>query len=805
MTTKTDRELLAAWRETGDESAFAELVARHRQMVYRTSLRMLGSVQDTEDAVQAVFVVLAQKADRLQREGSLGGWLHTVTRHVAMQALTRRASHARREKEFAMWPEADIETSSPDVDTSAVLRCLDQELAGLSAVLRQAVVLRYLQGNSEKAAAELAGCPLGTLSRRASQGLAKLRQRLAKRGVVLSGVALAGLLTSEASAAVPETLLPSILATVKTVAAGAATTTATSTAAMLAKGAMKAMFITKVKLVAAVAAAILVVVGGGAIVAQEVAAQREATTQQVSAEKNETKPEPMKPALTSAPMIENMQIELVYPLDTRKKPQEIKGIQDRITAMAGTRVNLGFVFTQPLKSAVLTFDDQTRMPLDVVGRFASVSFVHSQARRAKLQVEDVNGLALEKPHAMEFGFMAGEAHAATSSNIVVRIVAADAPDRLVSELEAIKSVAVSNRNSDASSDQSASSLGSDTTLWARGARVDGTNTFERSYKGVFTGRKSELPFARGTLKEGEHVIDPGRHVFHIDKDGKLSSTDPDIVIEGSTVNLKAYRIEFMCVDGNKPGAPETRLLGRPLHVDELRPGFDPAAAKFDASNAVNTLSHYRRFCPLRLYLPANTNELAYALRPGVQRFRILPGGTVELQGKTIPTIKAEGPRIVVSYGVAAEPPVAANEADKGEIRKKTSETNFTVRVKLQKFSSPDGMPVDLQIVPIDPVKMKELVAGDVRFVDWIALPAEEKAEKEVRIDKGVAKICVCVGKEEEGNIDVTVSITHETSSSRSTGNSNVKCRIGEEVRLGWDSVVRDSEVILYTLLVMKDK
>jgi RNA polymerase sigma factor (sigma-70 family) len=259
MPTKTDRELLAAWRETGDESAFAELVARHRQMVFRTSLRMLGSVQDTEDAVQAVFVVLAQKAERLQREGSLGGWLHTVTRHVAMQALARRASHTRQEKEFAMWAETDIEASSSDVDTSAVLRCLDQELAGLSAVLRQAVVLRYLQGNSEKQAAELVGCPLGTLSWRASKGIAKLRQRLAKRGVALGGVALAGLLTSEASAAVPETLLPSILATVKTAAATTATATgATTTAAMLAKGAMKAMFIAKVKMVAAVAAAVVV-------------------------------------------------------------------------------------------------------------------------------------------------------------------------------------------------------------------------------------------------------------------------------------------------------------------------------------------------------------------------------------------------------------------------------------------------------------------------------------------------------------------------------------------------------------------
>jgi len=90
-----------------------------------------------------------------------------------------------------------------------------------------------------------------------------LRKRLGKLGVATSAMSLAGLLISETSAAVPETLIPTILATVKTVAAGAATTGASSTAAMLAKGALKAMFIAKVKMVAAVAA--VVVVTGAAV------------------------------------------------------------------------------------------------------------------------------------------------------------------------------------------------------------------------------------------------------------------------------------------------------------------------------------------------------------------------------------------------------------------------------------------------------------------------------------------------------------------------------------------------------------
>ncbi|MDP6810891.1 MAG: hypothetical protein QGH31_09250 [Kiritimatiellia bacterium] len=106
---------------------------------------------------------------------------------------------------------------------------------------------------------------------------------------------------------------------------------------------------------------------------------------------------------TSPPLIENMQVELIYPNYTRQLPKETEGIQNRFTALTGTRVNLGFVFTKPLEAAQLTFDDDSNMPLDVVGRFASVSFVHSQERLAKLQVKDVHGFGLESLHAIDMG------------------------------------------------------------------------------------------------------------------------------------------------------------------------------------------------------------------------------------------------------------------------------------------------------------------------------------------------------------------------------------------------------------------
>ncbi len=259
MQTKTDADLLEAYASKRDNVAFGELMRRHTAMVYHACYRLLKDACEAEDASQAVFLVLARKADRLRKD-NLSAWLYRVAHLVAAETVRKRMRRVSREETYAR--EETIQggdfTSDEIVDTTVVLGMLDSALLGLPEPYREAVILRYLQNYSQEDAAQLAGCPLGTMKRRASEGIAKLRRRLAKRGVALGGVALAGLLTSEAAAAVPETLIPTILATVKTVAAGAATTGSTTTAAMLAKGAMKAMYLAKVKMVAAVAAAVMV-------------------------------------------------------------------------------------------------------------------------------------------------------------------------------------------------------------------------------------------------------------------------------------------------------------------------------------------------------------------------------------------------------------------------------------------------------------------------------------------------------------------------------------------------------------------
>jgi RNA polymerase sigma factor (sigma-70 family) len=235
---------------------------------------------DAEDCSQATFVVLARKGRSLSRSERIESWLYGVARHISLRAARNRGVRARREEAAAMIRRTAAGQSAASTD--AGLRDLVyRELESLTAAQRQAVILRYLEGRSEREAAEIAGCPQGTLACRASRGLARLRARLAKRGRALAVAPLVGFLETGAQAAVPAGLLPSILSTSKLAATGAAAGATGSAVLAMAEGVLKMMFWAKVKTTAAATLAALAgvaVLGLGlpkawrAVTAQEAAA-----------------------------------------------------------------------------------------------------------------------------------------------------------------------------------------------------------------------------------------------------------------------------------------------------------------------------------------------------------------------------------------------------------------------------------------------------------------------------------------------------------------------------------------------------
>ncbi len=273
---RSDAELLADYSASGCEEAFSAIASRHGAMVYRVCLSTLRDPHEAEDASQATFLVLARKARGLRSGTDLAGWLYGTARKASLWAARNRATRRRKEEAAAMARAAaggdegrGTGGGGPDTET------LCAELDRLPVALRQAVLLRYAEGLSQQEAAAAAGCPQGTLGRRAAEGLERLRERLARRGSVLGIAAVAGLFETQAAAAVPASLLPSILAVPKLAAAGAAAGAAGLSAVALgakaegggvviAEGVMKAMFWTKMKFAAAVLVGAAVVGGGGA-------------------------------------------------------------------------------------------------------------------------------------------------------------------------------------------------------------------------------------------------------------------------------------------------------------------------------------------------------------------------------------------------------------------------------------------------------------------------------------------------------------------------------------------------------------
>ncbi len=101
----SDGQLLEQFVQRRDETAFAALVERHGPMVLRVCQRRLGDRHDAEDAFQATFLVLAQKAPSIRKSEAVAGWLLGVACRVSAKA--RSAARRRMLAEQKIEPRPD--------------------------------------------------------------------------------------------------------------------------------------------------------------------------------------------------------------------------------------------------------------------------------------------------------------------------------------------------------------------------------------------------------------------------------------------------------------------------------------------------------------------------------------------------------------------------------------------------------------------------------------------------------------------------------------------------------------------------
>ncbi len=185
--TAPDADLLGRFLHGRDESAFADLVARHGPMVRHVCRRVLADVHAADDAFQATFLVLARKASTVRPPQALAGWLHGVAYRVALKARVSRARRLARETTAADLAPPDLH---PDplqaLSVRELFNAVDEEVRRLPAAYRLPVILCCLEGKTQEETARQLGWTPGSVKGRLERGRKRLHERLTRRGLSLA-------------------------------------------------------------------------------------------------------------------------------------------------------------------------------------------------------------------------------------------------------------------------------------------------------------------------------------------------------------------------------------------------------------------------------------------------------------------------------------------------------------------------------------------------------------------------------------------------------------------------------------------
>jgi RNA polymerase sigma factor (sigma-70 family) len=286
----SDGQLLERFVTSRDQAAFEVLVWRHGAMVLGLCRRMLRHEQDAEDAFQATFLALVRKAPGISKRHALASWLYKVAYRVALEARARVRPNAVPALDRLPAPAQDNGEGLVWRDLRPVL---DEEVNRLPEKYRSAFVLCYLEGKTNEEAARQLGCPKGTVLSRLARARERLRGRLIRRGLGVAGGLLTAGLTDQALASLPARLIDATLKTAFQVVAGKTAAAVTSgSVAILTQGAIRAMFVTKLKLTTGVVLAAGMVCAGAALLGNWVLADDDRGRVAIAATSREGADEP---------------------------------------------------------------------------------------------------------------------------------------------------------------------------------------------------------------------------------------------------------------------------------------------------------------------------------------------------------------------------------------------------------------------------------------------------------------------------------------------------------------------------------
>jgi RNA polymerase sigma-70 factor, ECF subfamily len=170
----------------GDDVAWEGIVTSYGRRIYNLSYRYTGRRDEAEDLTQEIFIRIYQNLKSFKAEvGSFQSWVLRVGRNLIIDHYrqARRYQPAAGTEEMETMNLKDEKVPSPHriVEQTEAAKFLMEGLQALAPELKEAIVLRDLEGMSYQDIASLLGVPEGTVKSRINRGRLELAKLLSKR------------------------------------------------------------------------------------------------------------------------------------------------------------------------------------------------------------------------------------------------------------------------------------------------------------------------------------------------------------------------------------------------------------------------------------------------------------------------------------------------------------------------------------------------------------------------------------------------------------------------------------------------
>jgi RNA polymerase sigma-70 factor, ECF subfamily len=170
----------------GDDAAWEQIVNSYAKRIYNLGYRYTNRRDEAEDLTQEILVRVYQNLKSFRADvGTFQNWILKVGRNLIIDHYrqTRRFQQAAGTEELEAMNLKDEKVPNPErnVERDEAARFLREGLEALSPELKEAIILRDIEGMAYLEIAELLGIPEGTVKSRINRGRLELAKLLSKR------------------------------------------------------------------------------------------------------------------------------------------------------------------------------------------------------------------------------------------------------------------------------------------------------------------------------------------------------------------------------------------------------------------------------------------------------------------------------------------------------------------------------------------------------------------------------------------------------------------------------------------------